>query len=922
MRTLRAVTMVALWAALASQALADSTTKIPHEKIVLPNGLQLILHVDKKLPIVNVNLWYHVGSKNEKVGRTGFAHLFEHLMFQGSKNATGEYLTRAEKAGANLSEGGVNGTTSQDRTNYFETVPAGNLENVLWLEADRLATLADALDQKNLDGQRDVVKNERRQRYENTPYGRWLPLVLESVFPSGHPYSWAGIGSHEDLTAANLDDVKEFFRRYYTPNNLSLVIAGDFDPAQAKQLVEKYFGGIPSGPALDRPAHELAVLDGEHVVEVKDRVPQDRVYIAYASPAFFDPGDAELDLAARILADGLASRLSKTLVYDKQLASTVAAFNVGQEMAGFFVVQLTARPGASLPEIEKLATEELAKLAKQGPTAAELARAKNKQEYDMVSGLERIGGFGGKADRLNQYNTFLGDPDKFEADLARYRVATREGVKKAVARWLATPNRAIVRFHPENVGRGPEVALDRAKEPAFGSDPQFKAPPVKEAKLDNGLTVFVVERPGLPKVAVRLVTRAGAIADPPGKPGLANFTIRTIDMGTRTRKALEIENALGDLGTGLNGNAGREQSFAEVEVLKRNLAAAVDILADVVQRPTFPAAEVEREQKRQVDALNQQLRNPAVLAGRLAGILGFGEKHPYGWPGTGTPASVGAITRDDLVKFHDANWKAGSSALIFVGDISVDEATALARKSFGGWAAGKPAAIAIPARQPYAPGKVYVVDVPNAAQSVVTLVMPGPKRKIEDYDALRLADAVWGGGRFSTRLNLNLREDKAYSYGVFSNLGMFSENGFWTAGGGVQTNKTKESVVEFDKELKNLAGAKPITDAEFAEARSGRVRSYAQGFESLSRVADQVAENWVLDLPMSEMQREVDAAAKVTLEQARAAAKKYTRPDQSSLLIVGDRGKIEAGLRELNLGPVVILDAEGHEVGAAKAAAK
>jgi zinc protease len=916
MKTQALVLVTALLAA--SPARAD-TPRIPFEKHVLPNGLQLILHVDRKLPMVNVNLWYHVGSKNEKPGRTGFAHLFEHIMFQGSKNAPGEYLQRVEKAGASLSEGGANGTTSQDRTNYFETVPAGNLENILWLESDRLATLADALDQKNLDGQRDVVKNERRQRYENTPYGRWIPLVLATVFPHGHPYSWAGIGSHEDLSAASLDDVKEFFRRWYSPNNLSLVIAGDFDPAQARKLVDKYFGTIPTGPALDRPDRYLGTLAGEKVVAVRDRVPQERTYFAWPTPAFFDPDDAELDLAARILADGLASRLSRTLVYDKQLASTVSAFQAGQEIAGFFVVSVTARPGADLAEVERLATAEIARLAKQGPTAAELARARNKQEYEMVSGLERIGGFGGKADRLNQYNTFLGDPGRFEDDLARYRSATRESVRRAVARWLDTPNRAVVRFHPENVGRGPEIALDRSKEPAFGTDPQFKAPAVREGKLDNGLAIFVVERPDLPKVAVRLVTRAGAAADPAGKAGLANLTVRTIDMGTRARKALDIENALGDLGTALVGSTGREQAYLEVEALKRNLGAAVDILADVVQRPVFPAAEVAREQKRQLDALAQALRNPSTIAARLRLALVYGAEHPYGRPTDGSPATVAKLTRDDLAAFHAERWKAGGSALIFAGDITLDEATALARKHFGGWAAGTPPALSIPAPRLAAPGKVYLVDVQDAAQSVVSILMPGVPRRTPDYDALVLADAVWGGGRFSTRLNLNLREDKAYSYGVFSALSMLSSAGSWTASGGVHTAKTKEAVVEFRKELEHIAGARPITEAEFGEARAGRVRGYAQGFESLSRIADQVASNWVNGLPMTELQREVDAAARVTVEQARAAAKQHVRVADSSLLIVGDRAKIEAGLRELKLGDIVLLDAEGKPASAAAA---
>ncbi|HEX9149908.1 MAG TPA: pitrilysin family protein, partial [Thermoanaerobaculia bacterium] len=796
--------------------------KIEFEKYTLPNGLQVILHVDRKLPIVHVNQWYHVGSKNEKPGRTGFAHLFEHMMFQGSKNAAKDYFVYAEKAGANLQEGGVNGTTNNDRTNYFATVPSGNLEEILWLESDRLATLADALTKEKLDNQRDVVKNERRQGLENTPYGRWFKIVTENIHPAGHPYSWTVIGSHEDLTAASLDDVKDFFRTYYTPNNLSLVIAGDFDPAEAKRLVEKYFGGIPAGPPLDRPTLWIPTLDRERIVEATDRVPQDRVYMTWPSPQIFGPGDAELDLTSLILTDGLSSRLNKVLVYDKQLATAVNSFQNSAEISGWFAVIATARPGAPLAEIERIVTDEIARLGKTGPTMAELERAKTKQRYNFVTGLERIGGFGGKADLLNQYNTFLGDPGRFDEDVARYQKVTAADIQRTVDRWLNTRNRLLVRFHPEKSGRAAEVALDRAKEPAMGADRPFRAPEVKTAKLANGMELYVVERPELPKVAVTLATKAGAIADPAGKAGTAHLTAVTMDLGTKTRKALEIEDALGDLGTELNGVATRESSRLSFEVLKSNLAAAMAIVSDVVANPTFPQSEFDREKKRHLDALSQQAKNANAIAGRVRSILAFGADHPYGRPVQGLPSSIEGITRADLAEFHETYWKPGSSALIFVGDVTLAEATDLARKNLAAWSGGAAPAVTIPPAQPATAGKLYLVDRQDAAQTVISPFLPAPPRKTDDYYALHLADAVWGGGGFGTRLNLNLREDKGYSYGVFSNLAHFQQAGLWYAAGGVQTNKTKESLVEFDKELKALAGTKPISDAEFEDAKVKR----------------------------------------------------------------------------------------------------
>ena len=894
-------------------ATAPAAPRVEFEKYTLPNGLQVILHVDRKLPVVHVNQWFHVGSKNEKVNRTGFAHLFEHVMFQGSKNAPGEYFSHVERAGANLFTGGVNGTTNNDRTNYFATVPSSNLKYLLWLESDRLATLTEVITKEMLDNQRDVVKNERRQGLENQPYGRAFLLMDENLYPKGHPYSWSVIGSHEDLTAASLDDVKEFFKTYYTPNNLSLVIAGDFDKAEAKRLVEKYFGGIAPGPALDRPARWVPKLEGERVVEVKDRVPLQRVYVAWPTMPFFEAGDAELDLAATVLADGLSSRLTKALVYDRQMASDVSAFQYSREIASSFIVIATARPGSSLAEIEKIITDEIARLAKSGPTADELKRAQTKWEYRFVSGLERIGGFGGKADLLNQYNTYWGHPGRFDDDLARYRNATVESVRDTVARWLDTRNRLFVRFHPETSTRESQVAVDRAKAPAIGEDKRFVAPEVKTAKLENGLQLFVVERRDLPKVAVSLVTKAGSVADPAGKSGAAYLTATNLDVGTKTRTALQIEDELGDLGTSLEAGAGAESANVSFEVLKKNLAPAMSVFSDVIRTPTFPAEEIEREKKLLADGLAQEANNPGALARRIGPMLAYGHDHPYGRPSRGLPATIAQVTAADLARFHSTYWKPGSSALIVAGDVTLAEATELARQHLGSWSGGAAPAVQIPAPKPVGIGKVFLVDRQDAAQTVVMQLLPAPARRTEDFYALNLADAVWGGG-FMTRLNLNLREAKGYSYGVFSTPDLKSKFGVWVAQGGVQTDKTKEAVVEFVAELKSLAGGKPITEEEMAGAKANRVRGYAQEFETLSQLVGQVGTLWALDLPLMELQRFPDETQTLTLAAVNAAARKYAVPGQATLLLIGDLSKIEGGIRGLNLGEIIVLDAEGRPV--------
>ncbi len=889
----------------------DAFPRIEYQKVVLPNGLQIFLHLDQKLPVVHVNQWFHVGSKNEKQGRTGFAHLFEHMMFQGSKHAKDDYFNYVEKAGANLREGGVNGTTDFDRTNYFATVPSGNLEALLWVESDRLATLADALTQEKLDNQREVVRNERRQSYENQPYGRAYMLLTENLHPAGHPYSWDVIGSHEDLIAASLEDVADFFRTFYTPNNLSLCIAGDFDRDQALDLVEKYFGGIPAGPVLDRPTRWVPVLEGERVIEATDRVPQERSYIAWPAPRYFETDEASLDMAARILSEGLSSRLSRRLVYDEQRCTNVFAYNEAREIAGNFVVAATARPGESLETIEAIIFEEIGKIAAEGPTGEELQRTKNKWELEFISGLERIGGFGGKADRLNQYNVYLGDADKLEKDVARYRGVSRESMREAVRRWLPIDRHLTLRFRPEASGRAVGVDFDRASEPALGVDRPFIAPPVREGKLENGIDLFVIERSDLPKVAVIFASRSGGAVDPAGKEGTAHLTVSLVDMGTAKRDALDIERAFGDLGTMLSGTAGRELSMLSFEVLNRNLAGGMELFAEVIREASYPEAEVEREKMRHLDSLAQQANNPSSVASRLRGILAFGREHPYGRPLQGFPSSVREIGRDDLLQFHQTQWKPGSSALIFAGDISFDDAKELAEKYFGPWQGAPAERTVIPPRSESNRGKIFLVDRQDAPQTVLMQILPAPGRRTKDSYALRLVDAVWGGGGFGTRLNLNLREDKGYSYGVFSSLGFLSEAGSWWAHGNMQTDKTRESFVELSSELEDLAGRKPITAKELADAKATRTRGYSQQFESLGRIAGQVADLWSVGLPMSELQREYDETAGTGMDAVVEAVRRHLAGIQPVYLLVGDLSKIEEGI--CSLGPeVIVLDEEGN----------
>ncbi len=865
--------------------------------------------------MVHVNLWYHVGSKNEKPGKTGFAHLFEHMMFQGSKHADREYLTYMELAGANLREGGVNGTTSFDRTNYFETVPCESFEYVLWLESDRMGYLTDALTQEKLDNQRDVVRNERRQNYENVPYGRAFEIILKNLFPEGHPYSWPVIGSQEDLTAASLEDVTEFFKAYYTPNNCSMVIAGDFEKDEAVRLVEKYFGPFEPGPALARPKLWIPRLDYEKRVVVSDRVPQERLYMVWPAPAYFQSGDAELDLASRILSQGKNSRLYKTLVYDKQIASDVSAFNYSLEISGVFGVVATARPGHSLAEIEEVLCEEIRQFGEAGPTEEELRREKAKQEFDFVSALERLGGFGGKADLLNQYNTFLGSPDSLERDYERYIRLSATEIRDVAKQYLGMHPRLLITFHPESSGRSNVDEIDRSQAPTVKTRRPFRPPQFQTGNLSNGLTVIVAERRDLPKVAAGLVVRAGSTADSVGKSGQAWMVAEMLDEGTSSRSALQIQEELDRLGTSFSTGGESEISHVSLETLKKNLKPSLELMADLVLQPSFPELELERQRKLRLDSILQERSSPPSIARKVFRTALFGTQHPFGRPTAGDESSIKSLTRDDLQVYYQTFWKLNNAALLLAGDVSLKEALALSEEVLGRWQPSAVPEVVTPLVSPPRSTQFYLADRQDAPQSQIRIGSIGPKRCVEDYYAIELMNAVLGGA-FSSRLNMNLREDKGYTYGAFSGFSYGREIGVWACGAGVQTQFTLEAIVEIERELRQIRADRPITSDELETARVNLIRGFAQRFETLGRLLEQVTEMVCFDLPLDELQQYPTYVERISLEQVQTAAERYIDPDRMVVVLVGDADQLESRISELTSGRLTLVDAEGKPVEA------
>src|ERR1700686_39006 len=551
MRTLFAVLSLVLALVTSGSAQTKSAQKteidIPYERFVLDNGLTVIVHEDHKAPIVAINTWYHVGSKNEKPGKTGFAHLFEHLMFGGSEHAPGRYIDGMERIGAT----DLNGTTNPDRTNYFENVPTSAVDFTLWMESDRMGNLLGALDQKTLDLQRGVVQNEKRQG-ENQPYGVTRQLLTQNTYPASHPYSWTTIGDMADLDAASMKDVQEWFKTYYGPSNVVLVLAGDIDARTAREKVEKYFGDIPSGPPVAHQQVWVAKMAGTHRQGVQDGVPQARIYKVWNIPEYGSAEGDYLDLVSDCRSSGKSSRFYKRLVYEDQIATDAAATVDLREIGGQFVIRASARPSQSIAQVEKELDEELARFIKSGPTPEEMQRVKAQYQANFIRGIERIGGFGGKSDRLAQSEVFRGSPDAYKISLQRVRQATAEDWRVAAQRWLSDGVYILqVDSFPDY--KTATAGADRSKAPDTGTPPELKLPKLQRATLSNGLKIILAERHEVPLVNFTLAADAGFASDASATPGTANLAMQVLTDGTRTRNALQISDELETLGPTLRG---------------------------------------------------------------------------------------------------------------------------------------------------------------------------------------------------------------------------------------------------------------------------------------------------------------------------------------------------------------------------------
>jgi zinc protease len=902
------VTFLFLPSIVAAQA---APIDIPFERHVLPNGLTLIIHEDHKAPIVAVNVWYHVGSKNERPGRTGFAHLFEHLMFNGSEHYNDEYFGPLQQVGVT----DINGTTNEDRTNYFQNVPTNALDLVLFLESDRMGHLLGAVTQARLDEQRGVVQNEKRQG-ENEPYGRVWDFLTPRVYPANHPYSWTVIGSMEDLGAAKLEDVKEWFRSYYGAANAVLVVAGDVKPADVKAKVAKYFGDIAGGPPTARQEQWVAKRTGSQRGVMYDRVPQSRIYKVWNVPAWGSADAEALNLIGNLLSTGKSSRLYKRLVYDDQIATDVNAYGELREIGGLFVIQATAKPGGDLARVERAVNEELARFLAGGPTPAELQRVKTGFRADFVRGVERIGGFGGKSDVLAQGEVWAGRPDFYKTRLQRVAGATAAQIRTVANRWLSAGDYTL-EVLPYGEYQAAAAGVDRSKLPETGSAPDARFPQFERATLANGLEIVLARATAIPQVRFDLLLDAGFAADQFGIPGTASLALGMLDEGTTSRSSIAISDELAALGANLETGSGLDMSGVTLETLKDKLDASLAVYADVILNPSFPRADFERLKRQRLAQIQQEKAEPVGMALRVFPGLLYGAGHAYAnpWTGSGTEESTGRITREDLVKFHRTWFKPNNATLIVVGATTLAEIRPKVERAFAGWAKGDVPAKNIGTVEQQPRSTVYLLDRPEAIQSLILVGNVAPPKANPDEPAIETMNLVLGGS-FSARMNMNLREDKHWSYGSFTFFRDAKGQRPFVTYAPVQTDKTKEALIELQKELRGILTDRPPTTEEIARAKSELTLTLPGTWETMDAVSGTLADIVTFGLDDRYYDTYGDKVRAQTVTSVGAAAKAVIHPDRLVWVVVGDRSKIEAGIRDLKLGEIKFIDADGKPLGA------
>ncbi len=912
--------------------LSDLVAKvqIPYESFKLDNGLTVLVHTDRKAPVVAVSMWYGVGSKNEPKGKTGFAHLFEHLMFNGTENVPGDFFVPLQQVGAT----DVNGTTWFDRTNYFQTVPTAALDMVLMMESDRMGHLLGAVTQQVLDNQRAVVQNEKRQG-DNNPYGLVEYEQLENLYPSGHPYHHSTIGSMADLDSASLDDVKGWFNDHYGPNNAIIVLAGDIDATTAKAKVAKWFGDIKPGPKVKPVSAPVPTLPAPVAKTIKDQVATTRIYRMWAIPGLDNPDYLPLELAGSVLGGLASSRLDDALVRQQKIAVSVSADAEVFAQAAQFVVKADVTPGQDPAKVAAALDAEIARFIKDGPSADELLRAATTATANEIRGLERTGGFNGKAPTLAEGLLYNGDPQHYRTELTRIAATKPADVKAAAAKWLTRPAFSLTVepgerteggearggfYTNEATGMRPAFyadpatpingapvssvgAADRSKLPAVGDLAPLDFPAIQRATLKNGIPVYFAKRSEVPTVAVRISFDAGYAADPKSALGTQSLLLSLMNEGTETLDSSALASARERLGAAISLSATSDLTSFQLNALSPNLAPSLGLLADVVRRPALDPAELERVRTQQLAAISAEMKNPQALAARVLSPALYGD-HPYAFPssGLGDPAAVKAVTRDDLKAFH-ARWFRPDTARIFVvGDTTLDAVVKMLDTSFGNWPANRMArpvkdfSAAIPAQK----SRVILVNRPGSPQSYIMAGKVIDAKGTDDNLALGTANDILGGN-FLGRINMNLREAKGWTYGAYNGVTEPLDKIRFQVIAPVQTDKTGDAIAEIKREIDEFDTTKGVTAEELDWSTKGSARELPGAFETSAAVLEGLAKIVNYQRPDDFYETLADRYGKMTVAEVDKAFRSKINTDGMVWVVVGDAAKVKPQLEKLGL---------------------
>jgi len=915
-----------------------SRVDIPYEKFVLANGLTTLVHTDRKAPIVGVTLYYKVGSKNEPRGHTGFAHLYEHLFFGGSANVP-NFDVPLEAAGSTP----TNGSTWYDRTNYVETVPTGALELALFEESDRMGWLLPAVTQDKLDKQRGVVQNEKRQG-DNQPYGLARYAVGDGLFPVGHPYRHATIGSMADLNAATLVDVRKWFTDHYAPGNVVLVLTGDIDARTARPLVEKYFGKIPAGPAIKPVVAGPVTLPRPVSRDMTDRVPLLRLSRNWSAPGLNDPDSPALQVGMFILGGLASSRLDNALVRGQQLAVGVTASDAPYQQVSILSAIMQVKPGVDRKVADAAFDKVIADFLRDGPTKDEVQRSVVSLLSQQIGALELVGGFNGKGATLAEGQVYSNDPDKYKKDLEAMAALTPAQIKAVMNKWLSRPAFSLAVIPGERTESGADMGGwgDEKDRPAAAPDPHLPAPALPPAPkraeppvapvgklafpaiehftLSNGIPVALARRTAVPKVDVSVDFDAGYAADALDTPGTQAMMLGTLEEGTTTRDATEIAEEKERLGAEIDFAGTQDVSSVTLSALTANLKPSLALMTDMMLNPRFADADVARVKAQSLAALSQALASPGALARRTLGAELFGT-HPYALPsdGLGNAASLAALTPADLRKAHGEWMRPDLARITVVGDVTEDQVKPLLEAAFGHWKAPSTPAPrkAIDAPVPPAKGRIVLIDRPNSPQSVILAgrVLPLTGRT-PDTEALGLANDVLGGG-FLARLNEDIREKKGWSYGVYSGVTQPVGPRSLLVQAPVQADKTGAAIEAIIADMSAYPGTDPATPVEVQRVTDGAIRALPNDFETNASVLAAIEKNALLGRPDDYYVALADTYRALGEKQIDAAATRYLKPDGLTFVVVGDRASVEPQLKGLGL-PIEVREAPTNPDGGAE----